>query len=52
MYAHAIESRLSMNDVVSRGRYVCFDTDDLLAIGDMHDVLVEPQVPDLEEIPS
>jgi hypothetical protein len=52
MYAHAIESRLSMNDVVSRGRYVCFDTDDLLAIGDMHDVLVEPQVPDLEEMPS
>jgi hypothetical protein len=52
MYAHAIESRLSMNDVVSRGRYVCFDTDDLLAIGEMSDVLVEPQVPDLEEIPS
>jgi hypothetical protein len=52
MYAHAIESRLSMNDVVSRGRYVCFDTDDLLAIGEMHDALVEPQVPDLEEMPS
>ena len=52
MYAHAIESRLSMNDVLSRGRYVCFDTDDLLAIGEMHDALVEPEVPDLEEIPS
>jgi hypothetical protein len=52
MYAHAIESRLSMNDVLSRGRFVRFDTDDLLAIGDMHDVLVEPEVPDLEEIPS
>jgi hypothetical protein len=52
MYAHAIESRLSMNDVVSRGRYVCFDTDDLLSIGEMHDALVEPQVPDLEEMPS
>jgi hypothetical protein len=52
MYAHAIESRLSMNDVLSRGRYVCFDTDDLLAIGEMHDALVEPEVPDLEEISS
>jgi hypothetical protein len=52
MYAHAIESRLSMNDVLSRGRFVRFDTDDLLAIGEMSDVLVEPQVPDLEEIPS
>jgi hypothetical protein len=52
MYAHAIESRLSMNDVLSRGRFVRFDTDDLLAIGDMHNVLVEPEVPDLEEIPS
>jgi hypothetical protein len=52
MLATAITSRLSMNDVVSRGRYVCFDTDDLLAIGEMSDVLVEPQVPDLEEIPS
>ena len=52
MYAHAIESRLSMNDVTARGRYVCFDTDDLLAVGDMHDALIEPQVPDLEEIPS
>jgi hypothetical protein len=41
-----------MNDVLSRGRFVRFDTDDLLAIGDMHDVLVEPEVPDLEEIPS
>ena len=52
MYAHAIESRLSMNDVLSRGRFVRFDTDDLLAIGEMHDALVEPEVPDLEEIPS
>ena len=52
MYAHAIESRLSMNDVTARGRYVCFDTDDLLAVGEMHDALIEPQVPDLEEIPS
>jgi hypothetical protein len=41
-----------MNDVTARGRYVCFDTDDLLAVGDMHDALIEPQVPDLEEIPS
>lgn len=52
MLATAITSRLSMNDVVSRGRYVCFDTDDLLSIGEMSDALVEPTVPDLEEIPS
>jgi hypothetical protein len=52
MLATAITSRLSMNDVLGRGRFVKFDTDDLLAIGDMHDALVEPQVPDLEEIPS
>jgi hypothetical protein len=52
MYAHAIESRLSMNDVTARGRYVCFDTDDLLAVGDMHDALIEPEVPNYEEIPS
>ena len=52
MLANAITSRLSMNDVVSRGRYVCFDTEELLAVGEMHDALVEPQVPDLEEIPS
>ena len=52
MLATAISSRISMNDVLSRGRYVEFDTDDLLAIGEMHDALVEPEVPDLEEIPS
>ena len=52
MLATAITSRLSMNDVVSRGRYVIFDTDDLLAVGEMSDVIVEPLVPDLEEIPS
>lgn len=52
LLATAITSRLSMNDVVSRGRHVCFDTRELLAIGDMHDALVEPEVPDLEEIPS
>ena len=52
MYAHAIESRLSMNDVLSRGRHVCFDTRELLAMGEMYDALVEPEVPDLEEIPS
>jgi len=52
MYANAITSRLSMNDVVTRGRYVCFDTDELLAVGDMHNALVEPPVPDLQEMPS
>jgi hypothetical protein len=52
MLANAITSRLSMNDVVTRGRYVCFDTDELLAVSDMHDALVEPQVPDLQEMPS
>jgi hypothetical protein len=52
MLATALVSRLSMNDVLTRGRFVEFDTSDLLAIGDMHDALVEPEVPDLEEIPS
>jgi hypothetical protein len=52
MYAKAIESRLSMNDILGRGRFVCFDTNDLLAVGDMHDALVEPPVPDLQEMPS
>jgi hypothetical protein len=52
MLATAITSRLSMNDVLGRGRFVKFDTDDLLAIGDMHDVLVEPEVPNYEEVPS
>ena len=52
MLATALVSRLSMNDVLTRGRFVEFDTSDLLAIGEMSDVLVEPQVPDLEEIPS
>ena len=52
MYAHAIESRLSMNDVLSRGHFVHFDTDELLQMGEMHDALVEPPVPDLQEIPS
>lgn len=52
MYAEAITSRLSMNDVLSRGRYICFDTDDLLAVADMSQVQVEPQVPDLQEMPS
>ena len=52
MLATAITARLSMNDVLSRGRFVKFDTDDLLAIGDINEALVEPQVPDLQEIPS
>jgi hypothetical protein len=52
MLATALVSRLSMNDVLTRGRFVEFDTSDLLAIGEMHDALVEPEVPDLEEIPS
>ena len=52
MYAHAIESRLSMNDVLGRGRFVHFDTDELLGIVEMSDHLVEPEVPELEEMPS
>ena len=52
MYAEAITQRLSMNDITSRGRFICFDTDDLLAVADMQEVPVEPQVPDLQEMPS
>lgn len=35
MFAEAICQRLSMNDVLSRGRFVEFDTDDLLEVSDM-----------------
>jgi len=49
MYANALESRLSMNDILGRGRFVHFDTRDLLAMGEMHEALVEPPVPDYEE---
>jgi hypothetical protein len=52
MLGTAITSRISMNDVTARGRFIEFDTRDLLAIGEMHDALIEPEVPDLEEIPS
>ena len=53
MLATAITSRLSMNDVLSRGRYVCFDTGDLLSLGEKNDHLVEPPVPNIQqEIPQ
>ena len=52
MYAEAITQRLSMNDVTSRGRFICFDTDDLLAVAEMADVPVEPPVNMPQEMPS
>jgi len=52
MYAECITQRLSMNDVTSRGRFICFDTDDLLAVAEMQDVPIEPPVNMPQEMPS
>jgi hypothetical protein len=45
MYATAITQRLSMDDVLSRGRHVEFDLDDLLQQNDMAEMYKEPEVP-------
>jgi hypothetical protein len=52
MYATAITQRLSMDDVLSRGRFVEFDLDDLLQHNDMAEMPVEPAVPSPQETPS
>ncbi len=44
MYATAITQRLSMDDVLSRGRHVEFDLDDLLEQNDMAEMYKEPEV--------
>jgi hypothetical protein len=44
MYATAITQRLSMDDVLSRGRFVEFDLDDLLEHSDMAETPIEPAV--------
>ena len=44
MYATAITQRLSMDDVLSRGRFVEFDLDDLLEHNDMAETPIEPAV--------
>lgn len=49
MFAEAITQRLSMNDILGRGRYVEFDTDSLLEVNDMSESLREPEV---EEVNS
>lgn len=50
MYAMAITQRLSMNDILGRGRFVEFDTDDLLEVAEMSDSLIEPPVS--QDMPS
>jgi len=52
MYATAITQRLSMDDILSRGRYVEFDLDDLLQHNDMADMPVEPAVSTPSEQPA
>jgi hypothetical protein len=44
MYATALIQRLSMDDVLSRGRFVEFDLDDLLEHNDMAETPIEPAV--------
>ena len=50
MYAEAITQRLSMDDVLSRGRFCCFDLDDLLGESQMSPSLIEPPVS--QDMPS
>lgn len=47
-YAHAITERLSMDDVLPRGRFVEFDIEDYLGTSDESPIAVEPDVPDME----
>ena len=44
MYAEALTQRLSMDDVLSRGRFCKFDLDDLLGEAAMSNSLIEPPV--------
>lgn len=49
-YAKAITARLSMNDVLPRGRFVEFDYEDRLGfVSTDNSVMVEPNVPDMED---
>jgi phage portal protein BeeE len=41
-YAQCIASTLSMNNVLPRGTYVCFDTDDFLVENEMADTMNQP----------
>ena len=44
MFSEALVQRLSMDDVLSRGRFCKFDTDDLLGEAAMNNSLFEPPV--------
>jgi hypothetical protein len=44
MFSEALVQRLSMDDVLSRGRFCKFDTDDLLGEAAMNNSLIEPPV--------
>lgn len=50
-YARAISARLSMNDILPRGRFVEFNIEDLLGIAST-DVSIEPPVPTPQEQPA
>lgn len=49
MYARAISERMSMNDILPRGRYVEFDYEDALGFISDNGPMVEPPVPDMED---
>lgn len=49
MYARAITERMSMNDILPRGRFVEFDYEDALEFMEKESVMVEPPVRDTED---
>jgi hypothetical protein len=51
-YARAISARLSMNDILPRGRFVEFDYEEALGLVSDNGPMVEPDVPDMEDSPS
>lgn len=51
-YARAIAARLSMNDILPRGRYVEFNAEDVLGLVSSEGPMVEPDVPDMPEVPD
>lgn len=52
MYARAISSRLSMNDILPRGRFVEFNAEDVLGFMSTEGPMVEPPVPATQETPA
>ena len=51
-YARAISARLSMNDILPRGRFVEFDYEEALGMISDNGPMVEPDVPNMEDSTS